>query len=301
MPYSLKQLLILKEMFYTDMVYEGDNAERFTSALNLFYGYPADTTPHWKEAFKKVVKKPSKSNEKGVQVSQTEFKAVPVELIIGSALAKGRDIKQKLKSLYFGTEFRRTLIYEAPPYSLLIQDPSKPEEGELVAKFILDERCGGPYANAILNCFKSPAKSSVHQSLRANHCGFFDVIPIPLPINSELRNLWATDERYLIDGKRIFVHFFEWAVEKYIDQVSIVSTKPHRLAVGIPLNNAITLYEHYEAHGPLVFKGNKIEFNAPHSLPFSAKKVGLWIHAFKNCIISRSNTPTGDLMELAFA
>ena len=300
MSYTLKQLLILKEMFYTDVVYEGNDAERFTSALNLFYGYPADTTPHWKEAFKKAVKKPSVSNEKVVQVSQIEFKAVPVELIIGSALAKGRDIKQKLKSLYVGTEFRRTLIYEAPPYSLLIQDPSKPEEVEFVAEFILDDRCGGPYANAILNCFDSPAKSSVFQSLRANHCGFFDVIPLPLPINSDLRNLWATDECYLIDGKRIFVHFFEWAVEKYLDQVSIVPTESHLLAVGIPLNNAITLYEHYAAHGPLVFKGINIDFNAPHSLTISDKKEGLWIHLYKNCIISSSNTPTGDLMKLAF-
>ena len=81
-----------------------------------------------------------------------------------------------------------------------------------------------------------------------------------------------------------------------------ISTKEkHKIALGVPLNNAITLYEYYAQQKEVKFCNNQnILFNAPHSVNFENKKTGLWIHPFKNCIISISNTPNADLMKLAF-
>jgi hypothetical protein len=298
--YTRDNLLLLKEIFYSQMEYAGDGCSKINIGLNLFYGNPAEDTEQWKSAFRDGVKKPVGKTKKGDLkldgFPSKEFKALSVQPIIDATLMKAKDIKKKLVVLYDGTTFNKTVIYEAPPYLLCMDKTSS----DFVAEFILDKRCTSPYANAINSCFNAPEKASVVDTLRTNTCGFFDVIPMPLPINSALRNLWATDERYLIDGKRIFVHFFEWAFEKYLEQASVVTTGPHQLAVGIPLNNSITLYEHYESHGPLVFNGINIDFNAPHSIPFSDKKLGLWINPFKNCIIASSNTPTADLMKLAF-
>ena len=298
--YTLDQLHLLKEIFYSELEYSGDGRRKINIGLNLFYGYPAEDTEQWNLGFRDGVKKPVGKTKKGDLKLDVfplkEFKALSVQPIIDAALVKAKDIKKKLVGFYKGLNFNKTVIYEAPPYLLSIDATSS----DFVAEFILDDSCTSPYAKAITSCFNASENTPVMDTLRANHCGFFDVIPFPLPINSDLRNLWAADERYLIDGKRIFVHFFEWAVEKYLRQASVVTTGPHQLAIGIPLNNAITLYEHYAANGPLVFNGVHIDFNAPHSIPFSDKKVGLWIHAFKNCIISSSNTPTADLMKLAF-
>jgi hypothetical protein len=298
--YTPDHLDLLREIFYSELEYAGDGRRKINIGLNLFYGYPAENTEQWKLGFRDGVKKPVGKTKKGELklegIPSKEFKALSVQPIIDAALVKASVIKKKLVGLYQGSNFNKTIIYEAPPFLLSIHETS----ADFVAEFILDNSCTSPYAKAITSCFNAPDNTPIMDTLRANCCGFFDVIPIPLPINSDLRNLWATDERYLIDGKRIFVHFFEWAVEKYLSQASVVTTCPHQLAVGIPLNNAITLYEHYAANGPLEFNGVHIDFNAPHSIPFSDKKVGLWIHAYKNCIISSSNTPTADLMKLAF-
>ena len=47
-------------------------------------------------------------------------------------------------------------------------------------------------------------------------------------------------------------------------------------------------------------ENKKIAFNDPHSIELKNKKSGLWIHPFKNCVISTSNTPNAELMKLAF-
>jgi hypothetical protein len=305
MKYNICDLEYLKKIFYEFEELKCVDPQQLNKSLNLFYGFEARDNDLWRTGFKDAIrKKGANSNEKGkkyVGINAEEFKNICATDIMKMAFEKKRDIKCKLSKLYKSQAFNKTVIYEAPPYLLLLKELDGPENIEFIAEFILDDKCSSPYSNAIRGCFQDQ-NSSIEEILKKNSCGFFDVIPMPLPINSDLRNNWATDDKFVIDGKRIFVHFFEWAIENYKKIVGFSNEQKHKIAIGIPLNNAITLYEKYE--GEILKFGchenQNILFNEPHSIKLANKKVGLWIHPFKNCVISTSNTPNSELMKLAF-
>jgi hypothetical protein len=297
--YNEKHLDQLKKCFYEDLdLKSSEDLTTLNVALNLFYGSDPKDNTNWVNAFKDSIKKKdkvTKGKQKFVDAGEVVKKKVMQDfsIIIEPTLTKSRIIKKQLSNLIKGfNEIEKTIIYEAPPYLISIDDQFK---SEFVAEFILDKESVSPYSTAIRNCFSTPG--DINEILCKNKCGFFDVVPLPLPINSKLRNSWATDDKFKIGNKRIFVYFFEWAIENY--QKSLKFSNNHKLAVGIPLKNAITLYEHYIVNE---FKlGNQpINFCEPHNIHPNLKKEGLWIQSYKNCVISTSNTPNGDLMKIAF-
>jgi hypothetical protein len=308
--YSYKDLEYLKELFYNIHDVSKIDNKKLNISLNLFYGYPADDNIAWKKAFEKSVItgkiKTKNGKQKLIYIEATKFKNLSTDDLIASFFNKKQGILNKLTDLYTQNEIDKTVIYEAPPYLLLIEEDPNEIHKKLVSEFILDDRCDSPYSNAIKNCFnvtESPLEpeepETLSKILKSNKCGFFDVIPLPLPINKDLRNKWATENKYFINEKRIFVHFFEWAIENYFSKVKKTEGE-HKLAVGIPLNNAITLYEYYDDN-TIKSIDFELKFNNPHSKGIiKQKKAGLWIQPYKNCIISTSNTPNGDLMKLAF-
>lgn len=295
--YSEEDLECLRKIFYDFSDYSM-NQNEINKGLNLFYGFDPDEKPTWKKAFKEVIKK--KVGEKLLNISSKELSEIDAAVIISNAFIKKSYIIEKTNKLnWIPLKNEKTIIYEAPPYLLIREEENGMFNYNFVAEFILDDNCTSPYSSAIRSCFDNK-KSPIIEILNDNNCGFFDVIPMPLPINSNLRNEWATDDKFLIQNKRIFVHFFEWALDNYMKKIeSINSTEKHKIALGIPLNNAISLYEYY-CEIDLKFGDKEIGFNAAHSVQFKKKKLGLWIHSFKNCIISTSNTPNGELMKLAF-
>jgi len=302
--YNIDDLNYLKNLFYKFEKLEDVNSEKLNKSLNLFYGLKSVDNEDWKEEFKDSIKRKAEKSKEGKQkfinVSPKDFEIIEAKEIFKQAFLKKNSIKQQLKSLYANkSTFKSTIIYEAPPYLLSIMEKDGALNNEFVAEFILDDKCSSPYSNAIRGCFNNEA-TRILDILTKNDCGFFDVIPIPLPINSNLRNQWATEEKFVINGKRIFVHFFEWAIENYIIEVKISKGEKHKIAIGIPLNNAITLYEHFAPTKIVEFGNHKIIFNDPHTIDLINKKSGLWIHPFKNCVISTSNTPNAELMKLAF-
>ena len=305
MKYNICDLEYLKKIFYEFEELKCVDLQQLNKSLNLFYGFEALNNDRWRTGFKDAIrKKGANSNEKGkkyVGINAEEFKNICATDIMEMAFEKKRDIKCKLSKLYKSQPFNKTVIYEAPPYLLLLNELDGTQNIKFNAEFILDKNCSSPYSNAIRGCFQDQ-ESSIKEILKKNNCGFFDVIPMPLPINSGLRNNWATDDKFKINGKRIFVHFFEWAIDNYKNQVKFSKEPKHKIAIGIPLNNAITLYEEYdEKDVEFGHHGNpKISFNERHSIKLTNKKVGLWIHPFKNCVISTSNTPNSELMKLAF-
>jgi hypothetical protein len=306
MKYDPADLEYLKKLFYEIDCFNNVDEKKLNRSLNLFYGLAADDNPQWKKEFKDSVKCKGEITKKGKQkftkIQPEDFKKVGAEEIIKQAFEKKFKINNQLKELYnIDSGFNSTIIYEAPPYLLSIKEKNGTLNNEFVAEFILDENCSSPYSDAIKGCFNGK-EMTISTMLQDNKCGFFDVIPIPLPINSDLRNHWATEKKFVINEKRIFVHFFEWAIENYIKNAKIASHKKHKIAIGIPLNNAISLYEYYAPNKILEFgkdENLQILFNAPHSIDFAKKKSGLWIHPFKNCVISTSNTPNAELMKLA--
>ena len=300
---SFDALEYLKELFYNTEDLEKFNDEEWKKlniSLNLFYGLKRENNTQWKSQFKNAIKCKTENNKLN-NISIDKFDKLEAKEIIKKAFDKKKDINEKIDCLRNNLHPKLTIIYEAPPYLLLIKEKKDgTDEIAFVAEFILDDKCRSPYSNAIRGCFKNK-ENEISKILRDNECGFFDVIPIPLPINSDLRNKWATEDKFVFNGKRIFVYFFEWALENYIMKFKISTKEKHKIALGVPLNNAITLYEYYAQQKEVKFCNNQnILFNAPHSVNFENKKTGLWIHPFKNCIISISNTPNADLMKLAF-
>lgn len=307
MAYTEEDLNYLKILFYEEENYQNIDEVKLNRSLNLFYGLESANNTEWKKEFKDSLKCKGEKTKKGKQkfkdISDTDFNSIEEKVIIKQAFEKKKQIKNQLDELYNNSsDLKFTIIYEAPPFLLSIKENDGSFNIEFVAEFILDDTCSSPYSDAIKGSFSDTQKIS--EILKINKCGFFDVIPIPLPINSDLRNRWATEKKFIFNGERIFVHFFKWALEKYTTKVKFSNNEKHNIAIGIPLNNAITLYEYYAPDKILEFgtdENLKILFNAPHSIDWANKKSGLWIHPFKNCIISTSNTPNAELMKLAFA
>lgn len=306
MEYNNEDLNYLKILFYQGIKYHDIDEAQLNRSLNLFYGLESDGNPNWKKKFKgsliREVEKTKKEEQKFINISKEDFDSIDEKDIIKQAFKKKEGIQDQLNKLYKASlNLKFTIIYEAPPFSLLVKKNDASYEFEFDAEFILDDICSSPYSDAIKSCFNN--NGNISDILAINNCGFFDVIPFPLPITSDLRKQWATEEKFLFDGERIFVHFFKWALEEYKSKANFSDDKKHNIAIGIPLNNAISLYEYYAPDKSLNFgehKNLKILFNAPHTIDLVNKKSGLWIHPYKNCVISTSNTPNAELMKLAF-
>lgn len=287
----------LRRVFYPENRNTYPSKDDINLGLNLFYNnreLVKDSTA-WVNSFKMSIKTNEGPIGKKKEISKKQLDILNPYEIINHAFHKRKKNDILLESLFSKLIcVNQTIIYEAPPYRLLLDiDGQQKFDGD----YILDEKCDSAYAKAINKCFGG--QSSVSEVLTQNNCGFFDVIPIPLPINSDLRKSWATDRKFVINGKRIFVHFFEWARDSYLKMIPRSPAKGHKLAIGIPLNNSITLYEYYSSN-ELMFGKTKIEFNAPHTFNMENKKPGLWFHPYKNCVIDTSNNPNGELMKLAF-
>ena len=316
MEYNKEGLDYLKNLFYDKINYENLDHNKLNRSLNLFYGLEFDEKPNWKKKFKgsliREVEKTKIEEQKFINITKKDFDSIDAKDIIKQAFKKKEGIQDQLNKLYKASlNLKFTIIYEAPPFSLLVKKNDGSYEFEFDAEFILDDICSSPYSDAIKSCFSpGPVERNISDILLENNCGFFDVIPFPLPITSNLRKQWATEEKFLIDGERIFVHFFKWALEAYKLNLEAYklnnifsNDKKHNIAIGIPLNNAISLYEYYAPDKSLNFGEHnnlKILFNAPHTIDLKKKNSGLWIHPYKNCVISTSNTPNAELMKLAF-
>ena len=80
----------------------------------------------------------------------------------------------------------------------------------------------------------------------------------------------------------------------------------HKIAIGIPLKNAVSIYEqaqYEQAQNNNMWLGFELDKNFcdAHNFNKTNKKPdGLWVQPYKNCIIGSSNTPSGELMKLAF-
>jgi len=168
--------------------------------LNLFFfgdcaHGDADSThdnERWKEGFKSSIKEKYESSNGKFKLKdpsqniKEKINQLEADDFIKTAKNKWVDIKKAL-DFYFvelinagGAE--KTLIYEAPPYLLSINNINNIT---FEAEFIFDEGCSSPYVNAIRNGLVSEPKESVKDILIKNKVGFFDVIPIPIPINSD--------------------------------------------------------------------------------------------------------------------
>ncbi|MFN5318018.1 MAG: hypothetical protein ACK5CY_04170 [Bacteroidia bacterium] len=312
--YNNEHLECLKACFYEDLK---DNDPKLNTGLNVFFGNKPDNNEEWIESFKEkiieITVKRSESEKVTItrkEISTKNLENIEPKRIIQEGRKKWLEIKaslelflKKLKIELNDEKLNQTLIYEAPPYKITYNPDEDNESITFVASFIFENTCSSAYAQSIKD-WSNAKPLNPSEILVKQKTGFFDIIPIPIPINSELRALWATDDKFLIEGKRIFIHFFEWAVEYYLKRLKenkIEVSDNHKVAIGVPLNNAVTLYEYYESQKPKP-KGLLKELLTVNNFNEKNKNCnGIWLQHYKSSIISPGNKPLGKLIENAFS
>ena len=310
--YSKKDLNCLKACFYKNLK---NDEITLNIGLNVFFGNKPENNDKWKESFKEriiqLTEKRLESEEVTIarnEISKQNLAKIKPKKIIEEGRDKWEKIKVELKHYLTNLNkqlkkcsLERTLIYEAPPYKITYSIDTK--STKFISRFIFDDNCSSAYAQSIKDWAKCNENPSL--ILAKKTTGFFVVMPFPIPISSELRKSWATDDIFFINGKRIFMHFFDWAVENYLERLikmGITVSEEHKVAIGIPLNNAVTLYEYYESNSHEA-KGLLKELLTPNH--FKTKDIdisltGMWLQHYKSSIIGPSNTPLGKLIENAF-
>ena len=155
---SFDALEYLKELFYNTEDLEKFNDEEWKKlniSLNLFYGLKRENNTQWKSQFKNAIKCKTE-NKKLNNISIDKFDKLEAKEIIKKAFDKKKDINEKIDCLRNNLHPKLTIIYEAPPYLLLIKEKKDgTDEIAFVAEFILDDKCRSPYSNAIRGCFKN--------------------------------------------------------------------------------------------------------------------------------------------------
>ena len=309
--YTIENLDCLWACFYKELE---DNSPCLNIGLNVFFGNEPINNDDWKKSFKeRIIQLTEKRLEsEKVTIVREEISKQnlenfdPINIITEGRNAWNRiqdllnNFLDQLKFELSANELERTLIYEAPPYKIAYSIDK--ESTEFISSFIFEDNCSSAYAQSIKDWANS--KDNPSQILAVNKTGFFDVIPIPIPITSELRTSWATEKKFEIKGKRIFMYFFEWAVEDYLKRLiekDITVSDNHKVAIGVPLNNAVTLYEYYESEPP-INKGLLKELLTPNNFkPKNNNYTGIWLQHYKSSIISPGNKPLGKLIENAFS
>ena len=309
--YNENHLNALKSCFYEQLK---DDDEKLNIGLNVFFNNDPNNSDNWKTSFKQRIiqlREERLESEKVTierkEISTKNLENIDPKKIIDAGREKWMSIKNsldnfliKLKEKLGSNKLEQSVIYEAPPYKITYSIEN--EETEFIGSFIFEETCPSAYAQSIKD-WADGSKANPADILADKKTGFFDIIPIPLPINFELRTLWATHDDFLINGKRIFIYFFEWAVEDYIKRLNDSNIKvsdDHKVAIGVPLNNAVTLYEYYELNKP------KIDLLKYLLTPNNFEKkntncTGLWLQHYKSSIISPGNKPIAKLIENAFS
>ena len=139
-----------------------------------------------------------------------------------------------------------------------------------------------------------------------------------LPLNSDLRYLWNTDEIFLIGEKQLPVVLFELSFEYFLSKIEFRIVKNPLFAIGTPVNTSIGLFEYYSLNPFSVYKDKKnnsifFEFDTDRdeivsadialtNTPSTCKKLnksGNVFPLFKANIVGPDNFPSAILMKNA--
>ena len=325
---KLKCLTSLKKYLYEDLsnVKEPDRQIIINIALNYFYSGKFDeSSNYWTKMYSSSVQE----LVEGRYVKSSKkysFDAPTLEIQTREAWKK---IKQDIKTLQIKRvkgKIEKTIVFEAPPFHLerinLERDPTTEDFVFYHNYFILNEDAEGTYVSTIKNAFcQENENPSIQEILIKNNCDFFDIIPVPLPINYKLREKWLDNEKnnFSISGKNLIVHLFEWAlIDYYIrNKANLIKLIDHKFAIGIQIASSIAIYDYYTKTHCIVYKLDEysvipfeeielsnhelqLTFNICKENVISNRPKGKWLQPYKTCIIGGSNYPDAFLLKNAF-
>lgn len=240
------------------------------------------------------------------------LKELPINKIINVIL----NFQTNLQDLQEGLNNIKNIIsFEAPPFKV---NKNIEYNGEYV--FSKDPIVSNAYYSSIKNTFETEeADCLLTELLIKNETGFFDIIPLPLPFDSDLRKKWSTNDNFNISGKPLTVHLFEWALIDFLNKINFekVDISDLNFALGMPTNTSVSILDYYSENELKISRINKSfkisEKNECGTTLSSIKSVnsidskvgkntlkGMTIPLFKSNVVGSSNFPNSELIKLAF-
>ncbi len=322
---KLQCLTSLKKYLYEDLSKETDRETIINTALNYFYSGKFDgVSKNWTKMYSSSVQE----LVEGRYVKSSKkysFNAPTLETQTRQAWENINQDIEKLKDNRDKGKIEKTIVFEAPPFHLerinLHRDPTAEDFVFYHNYFILNENAEGTYVSAIKNAFcQENENDSIEDILIKNKCGFFDIIPVPLPINYKLREKWLDDQNFFYDGKNLIVHLFEWALIDYYKRCENNLNKliDHKFAIGIQIASSTAIYDYYTKTHCLILDNEnnylvmpfkeidldkhnlKLTFDICTENVISNRPKGKWLQPYKTCIIGGSNYPDAFLLRNAF-
>ena len=314
----------LKAYFYEDLSTNPKKNDIINLALNYFFeGIYDSKNESWKEKYNKVITEDSENKILKVKVPKNTIPVKDLEEETRNYWKKINELNEDLirARVKKNEVIEKTLIYEAPPFHITRKDKKELYTYKYYPNYyILYKNASGTYVGTIKSTFGQKT-SDIQDILINNKCGFFDIIPVPLPIDRSLRDKWIKNECYIFDNKHILVHFFEWALIEYYKKnvISITKKINHNFAVALPVLSSIPLYDYYK--DDFCIAKNKVtgnfeikDFNSLNLLNYeleltfriciennsSQRKKGKWLQLYKTCTIGASNYPEAYLIKHAF-
>ena len=185
-------------------------------------------------------------------------------------------------------EVSKIIVYEAPRY---------PKDNKL--NYLLLNGAEGPYVDAIKNFFdeqKTVQEILVHKSIL-----FFDLLMLPIAIDSDLRRKWSTCDSFKINDKQLPVVLLELNLKHFKKKLNNKLSLTPTFALGMPHLTALSIYNY--------ISGNKnkelSEIGIESLTKLNTAKVKKTIPdkvvpLFKSCFVNISNNPDADLSNVKF-
>ncbi len=196
-------------------------------------------------------------------------------------------------------------IKEEHNYSYIIIGEDAPWSGAYLLGDIEQDK-KGPYYSSLKNAFKDENIYKLSDGLKNQKVLFFDLLTIPLPINSVLRKKWSAEDVFKFYEKPLPVFLLEIAFEHFKLKDKIEDAK---IAIMMPTKTSASIYNYFEAifdennelyclKEQLTAKSCWQEINNNYS---DILTKGKCFNYYKSNTISGSNTPDIDLLKYALS
>jgi hypothetical protein len=188
----------------------------------------------------------------------------------------------------------KIIVYEAPPY---------PKKNKL--NYLLLDEAEGPYVKAITNSSLSVDyrnERNLQNILLDNSILFFDLLMMPIPIDSKLRRKWSTCDSFKINDKQLPVVLLELNLKHFKVKLNNKLNLTPTFALGMPHLTALSIYNYISGNKNKELSEIGIEsltkLNTAKVKKTIPNKV---VPLFKSCFVNISNNPDAELLNNAFA
>lgn len=230
------------------------------------------------------------------ELSVQQLKRIGEKII--KVIKKGwTDSNGRTYSYYEGVKSMKPFLVKA-----LIASESPPfkvdeDERFLGSHLLGEERTdkSGPYYSAIRSCFEN--ENSIAENLLENNVLFLDILPIPLPVNSELRKKWSTSEQFYVGGMPLSAWLFQLAIDHYRDNYNCSFDENTNVALMMPTNTSLGIFRqaHEKGHLPELSKKMSTVTTAPEAIELL--RMGVTPPYYKANVMGSANTPSNELLK----